>query len=71
MDLHQDKLSKHDNNFEKTKFKNLSGLGIPAILMNIMSCHGFYKSSISTVILTCRSYLISNYLSKGFLIFET
>ena len=38
----QDKLSKHDNSFENTKFKIFSGLIIPEILMNIMSCHVMY-----------------------------
>ena len=37
--LLQETLSKRDNNFEKTDFNYLSGLGIPDILMNIMSCH--------------------------------
>ena len=57
----QDKLSKHDNKFENTKFNNLSELGIPDILMNIISCHGFSKSSISTSILKCRSALVPCY----------
>ena len=39
--------------------------------MNIMSCHGFYKSSILTVILTLRSALVPYHLSKGFVIVET
>ena len=52
MGLLQDKMSKHNNRFEKTKFNDFYGLGIPEILINIMSCHGFYKSSISTVIFT-------------------
>ena len=47
------------------------GLEIPEILMNIMSCHGFTKSSTLTVILTCRSALVPYYFSKGFVIFET
>ena len=38
LSLLQVKLSKHDKNFENTKFNNLSGLVIPEILMNIMSC---------------------------------
>ena len=41
MGLLQYKLSKHNNKFENTKFDDLSGLFIPAILMNIMLCHGF------------------------------
>ena len=48
----------------------MSGLGITKIMMNIMSCHGFSKSIISTVIIKCRSTLVAYYLSKGFLIFE-
>ena len=47
------------------------GLEIPEILMNIMLCHGFTKSSTLTVILTCRSALVPYYFSKGFVIFET
>ena len=39
--LLKENLSKHDNNFEKNKFRDLSALGIPDICMNIMSCHGF------------------------------
>ena len=56
--IFQYKWSKHNNKFENTKSEDLSGLGIPDTLMNIMSCHGFSKSSISTVILTCRSALV-------------
>ena len=71
MSLLQYKLSKNDNNFENNKFKDLYGLGIPDILMNIMSCHGFYKYSIYTVILACWSALARYYISKGFVIVET
>ena len=70
MGLFQERQSKHDNKFEKNKFNYLSGLGIPNILMNIMSCNGFDKSSILTVILTCRSDLVPHYLYKGFVIVE-
>ena len=69
--LLQEKLSKHDKNFRKTKFNDLSQLGMPDILMNIISCHGFVKSSSSKLILTLRNSLVPYYLSKGFLIFET
>ena len=37
--LLQEKLSKHYNNFENTKFNDFYGSGIPDILMNIISCH--------------------------------
>ena len=56
--LFQYKWSKHDNNFENTKFNNVSGLGIPEILMNIISCYGCSKSSISTVISTIHGDLV-------------
>ena len=69
--LLQEKLSKHDDKSKNAKFNNLSGLGIPDILVNIMSGHGFVKSSISTFILTCRNALFPYYLSKGFFITET
>ena len=66
--LLQAKLSKHDNKFEDTKFKYFSRLGIPDVLINITSCHGFAKSSIFTVILTCLNCLVPYHLSKGFAI---
>ena len=39
--------------------------------MNIISCHGFVKYSISTVILTCRNSLVPYYIFKLFVFFET
>ena len=69
--LFQDNSFKYDNKFKNTKLNDLSGLGIPDILMNIMSFHGFAKSSILTVILTCRNALVPYYFSKGFFIVET
>ena len=62
--LLQGKLSKHDDNFKNIKFNNMSGLGVPEILMNIVSCHGYVKSSISTVILKCCNTLVPYYISK-------
>ena len=66
----QENLSKHNNNFENTKFNSLCGLVIPGILMNIMSCHRLSKSSTSTVILTFRNSLVPYYLFEGFFIVE-
>ena len=60
----QDKLSKHKKPFCNTIFDDLSGIGIPEVLTNIMYCHVFSKENQSTVILTCQSALISYYLSK-------
>ena len=39
--------------------------------MNIISCRGIFKSSISTVIFTCINDLVPYYLSKVFVINET
>ena len=69
--LLQDNLSKHEKKIETTKFNDLSGLGIPEILMNIMSYYGFAISSISIVILKCCSALVPCYRSKVFSVFET
>ena len=66
--IFQDKLSKQNSNFEK-KFNDLSRMGIPDILMSIMSCHGFSKKS--TFFFTCRSALVHCYISKGLIIVET
>ena len=71
LSLLQDNLSRLNNRFEKTKFKDLSGLVIPDTLMNIMSCCGFSESPISTVILTFRVDSVTHYLSKVFVIIET
>ena len=49
----------------------MSGLGIPDILMNIMSCRGFVKYLLSTVILACCNALVPYHISKGFVIVET
>ena len=45
-------------------------MGIPLILMNIMSCHVFSKNTLSAVILTCQSTLVPIYPSKLFIIVE-
>ena len=39
--------------------------------MNIISCHGFVKYYISTVILTCNNALVTYYPSKGVVMVET
>ena len=53
--LIQEKLPGHGNKFSNTKFNNVSELRISNISMNILSCHEFSKSSISTVILICHN----------------
>ena len=59
-----------DKIFEQTSFNILLGIGIPELLMDLVSCHGFMKKPSSTVILNCRSSLVNNYLAKGYFIIE-
>ena len=49
----------------------MSGFGIPEVFINVIYCHVFTKEKQYTVVLICLSALISYYLSKGFVIFET
>ena len=54
----------------KMKFNDLSGLGIPEILMDIISYHDFSNFTISTMVITCHGALVTCYLSKVFIIVE-
>ena len=56
--------------FEDTSFNILLSIGIPELLLNLVSCHGLTNKSNPTVILNLQSRLINNYLSKGFYIIE-
>ena len=56
--------------FKETNFNLLLGIGIPELLLNLVSCHGFMLKSNSTMILNLQSRLIKNYLSKGFFIID-
>ena len=56
--------------FKETSLNLLLGIGIPELLLNLVSCHGFMFKSNSTVILNFWSRLIKNYLSKGFCIVD-
>ena len=56
--------------FEQTSFNILIGIGIPELLLNLVSFHRFMKKPNSTVILNFRSRLVNNYLEKGFYINE-
>lgn len=56
--------------FQDATFDGFPGIGIPEVLMNIMSCCGFSKKENKIVILMFRIKLVSYYLSKGFLIID-
>ena len=66
--LHQVKSSKHDKVFSNTIFHCFAGVDIPFVFMNLMSCQGFPREQLSTVILTCQSSLVSYYISNVFVI---
>ena len=56
--------------FEQTSFNILLCIGIPELLLNLVSCHGFMNKSNSTVILNLRYRLVNNYLEKVFYVIE-
>ena len=56
--------------FGQKSFNIIIGIGIPELLLNLVSCHGLTKKPDSTVILNLRSCLEINYLEKGFFIIE-
>ena len=56
--------------FENNSFDEISGIGIQEGSLNILSCNSFIQEKNSTLILTCRSKLVSYYLSKGFVTIE-
>ena len=66
--LHQVKSSKHDKVFSNTIFHWFAGVDIPFVFMNLMSCQGFPREQLSTVILTCQSSLVSYSISNVFVI---
>ena len=55
--------SKH----EGMDYDNLFGIGIPDILLNMLSCHIFLNNNESIVILKCRNSMSEYYFNKGFI----
>ena len=53
--------------FGNRTYNAVSIIGIPEILMNIISCHGFVNNTKSAVILLCRNKLVDYYLQKRFI----
>ena len=70
---HSKKLSviSSDKIFGEASYNELLGIGIPEVLMNLVSCHGFMKKPNSTVILVCRYSLENYYLGKFLLLLNT
>ena len=56
--------------FEDNSFDEISGIVITQFLLNIVSYYGYNQDNNSTLILTCRSKLVSYYLWKGFVRIE-
>ena len=52
-----------------TYYDNVLGIGIPYLLLNLLSCHGFSKNSKSVVVLKCPHRMSGYYFNKGFVIF--
>ena len=46
-------------------YNNLLGIGIPDLLLNLLSCHGFFKNSCSVVIIKCPNRISEYYFNKG------
>ena len=47
-------------------FDRILGIGVPYLLMNLMSCHGFLKNINYVVILKFSKRMLEYYFSKGF-----
>ena len=62
--------SKEDYKHGDKGFNIILGIGIPDLLMNLMSCHGFLKNVNYVVILNFPKRMLEYYFSKGFTILE-
>ena len=54
---------------EEKSYEKISGIGIPDLLMNLMSCYGFLKNGDSVVILKFPKRKFEYYFSKLFTYF--
>ena len=52
------------------KYDNVLGLGIPDLLLNLLSCQGFSKKNESIVIPRFPNGMFEYYFNKGFIIFN-
>ena len=53
-----------------TDYDHVLGIGIPDLLLNLLSCHGFSNNNESVVILKCPNRMSEYYFNIGFFIFE-
>ena len=67
-DLHLGDTGKDKHN--DTDYDNVLGTGIPDLLLNLLSCHGFLKNNEYVVMLKCTYRMSEYYFNKGFVIFE-
>ena len=51
-------------------YNNLLGIGIPDLLLNVLSCRVFLKNNDSVVILKCPNRMSEYYFNKGFVELE-
>ena len=54
----------------ESKLNSILGIGIPDLLMNLLSCHGFSKNINYVDIFKCLKRMLEYYFSKGFGILE-
>ena len=59
-----------DDKYLVRDFNKFLGIGIPYLLMNLLSCHGLTKNIKYIVILKCPKMILEYYFSKGFGILE-
>ena len=52
---------------EDKDYDNLFGIGIPDILLSMLSCHVFLKNNEYIVILKCPNRMSEYYFNKGFI----
>ena len=56
--------------FDNTSLNDISGIVIPSVLFNILSCYVFVNNQKSTIILSCHRKLVFCYVSKVFSIID-
>ena len=56
--------------FEQTSFNILPVIGIPELLLNLLSCHGFMEKPNTIVVLNCRSHFMNTNLETDFFIIK-